>query len=53
MEQNLYVLALMSDPILAVMVKEALRDGLIDQAAAELAWRLIGRDSQDCRHHPG
>ena len=41
MAENLYVSALLSDPVLAVMVKELLDDGLIDQAAASLAWRLI------------
>ena len=33
--------ALIPDPVLAVMIQEALHDGLIDQAAALLAWRLI------------
>ena len=41
MERNLYVEALMRAPVLAVMVKEALEDGLVDRAAALLAWRLI------------
>ena len=41
MDQNLYVDALMSDPVLAVMVKEALADGRIDRAAALLVWRLV------------
>ena len=41
MERNLYVEALLRDPALAVMVKEALNDGLIDRAAALLAWRLM------------
>ena len=43
MEQNLYVDALLRDPIVAVMVKEALEDGLIDRAGALLAWRLVIR----------
>ena len=38
---NLYVEALFADPVLAVMDQEALNDGLIDRAAAELAWRLV------------
>ena len=41
MERNLYVEALMWDPILAVLVKTALEDGLIDGVAALLAWRLV------------
>ena len=53
MERNLYVEALLRDPVLAVMGKEALNDGLIDRAAADLAWRLIERESLECRHHPG
>ena len=41
MERNLYVEALLRDPVLAVMVKEALNDGLIDRAAALLAcWSI-------------
>ena len=36
-----YVEALLADPVLAVMVKEALNDGLIDRAAALLAWSLV------------
>ena len=31
----------MRDPHLAMMVKTALENGLIDRAAALLAWRLI------------
>ena len=53
MDQNLYVDALMSDPVLAVMVKAALEDGLIDRAAADLAWRLIGRERFERRDDPG
>ena len=41
MAENLYVSALLIDPVLAVMVKEAIEDGLIDRAAAELAWQLV------------
>ena len=41
MKRNLYVEALLADPVLAVMVKTALEDGLIDRAAALLAWRLV------------
>ena len=41
MAENLYVLALMRDPVLAVLVKTALEDGLIDRAAALLAWRVV------------
>ena len=38
---NLYVEALLADPVLAVMVKTALEDGLIDRAGALLAWRQV------------
>jgi hypothetical protein len=38
---NLYVEALFTDPVLAVMVKTALEDGLIDRASAELAWLAV------------
>ena len=48
---ELYIEALLADPVLAVMVKTALEDGLIDRAEADLAWRLIEYDSQECRHH--
>ena len=50
---NLYVEALFADPVLAVMVKTALEDDLIDRAAAELAWRLIGRERFERRDDPG
>ena len=53
MERSLYVNALLVDPVLAVMVKEALEDGLIDRVAALLAWRLINHESLECRHDPG
>ena len=46
MERNLYAEALMSDPVLALMVKEALEDGLIDRAAAVLAWRMATQREQ-------
>ena len=42
----------MLDPVPAVMVKEALNDGLIDRAAAELAWRLIEVEGLDRRDDP-
>jgi hypothetical protein len=35
---ELYVEALFTDPVLAVMVMIALEDGVIDLAAADLAW---------------
>ena len=46
MERNLYVEALLKDAHLAVMVKTALEDGLIDRAAAELAWWLMRSGNQ-------
>ena len=36
-----YVESLLVDAHLAVMVKTALDDGLIDRAAADLAWWLV------------
>ena len=44
MERNLYVNALLADPVLAVMVQEALQDGLIDRAAAG------GYEMRRCRY---
>ena len=41
MERNLYVEALLADPVSAVMVKTALEDGRIDRATAELAWIAV------------
>ena len=38
---ELYIEALLADPVLAVMVMIALEDVLIDRAAAVLAWRLV------------
>ena len=41
MNRNLYVEALLVEPVLAVMVKELLDDGAIDRAAALLAWSVL------------
>ena len=38
---HLYTQALLRDPVLAEMIKEALDDGKIDEATAALAWRVI------------
>jgi len=49
--ENLYVDALIRDPVLAVMVKELLDSGRIDWATALLAWQTIECQSPECRHH--
>jgi hypothetical protein len=55
MEGNLYLNALMLDPYLAATIRAMLDDGLIDRAAAVLAWRVIaynGCNAPESRHSP-
>ena len=49
MEQNLYEIALMRDAVGADMVRIALEDSQIDQAAAVLAWCILAAHGRgDC-----